>query len=108
MNISASYCATNRNKCNERQFFARRIKIFLYDKNGFNVTNIPIAPNKIHPPVYCPIKDKWEILYPIMIVNDDDVTILLPMPSGPTKRCSNVVKHFLKMKELISSVAHHR
>lgn len=78
-----------------RHFAKRQVRDAFATRNGPDVSDIHATPIGHPVLVYRPEKDRWEGSFSLLAIRGEDVVVLLPPPSGPTKFRSTVVKPFL-------------
>ncbi len=77
-----------------KHFASRQVRDALRMRNGPDITDIHSTPIGAHALVYRLHKDKWEGPYTLLDRQDENCTVLLPQPSGPTLFRSTVVKPY--------------
>lgn len=77
-----------------KRFAKRQVQSALNSRNGPDVSDVHSIPIGGHALVYRPKTDKWEGPFSVLDINGEDVTLLLPPPSGPTKFRTTVVRPF--------------
>ena len=78
------------------KYFAKsQVSAAVRTRNGPDTSDLHSAPLDSHVLVYRPELDKWEGPWPLLDIQGETCTVLLPPPSGPTPFRSTVVKRFI-------------
>lgn len=77
-----------------RRFAKQQVQSALNSRKGPETSEIHTMPIGSHALIYRPKTDKVEGPFFVPNISGEDVTLLLPPPSGPTKFQSTVVKPF--------------
>lgn len=93
-----------------KNFARRQVRDAVRAQNGPDVSDVHKIPIGGHVLAYRPGTDRWEGPFAVLDVNAEDIMVLLPPPSSPTKFCSTVVKRYctpVEQRALSTLPSHH-
>lgn len=82
-----------------KHFARRQVRDTVRNRNGPDTLDIKTTPIDLHALVYRPEKDRWEVPYSILDMDDEYCTLLLPPPSGPSKFRTTVFKRYFPERQ---------